>query len=235
MSYRPPSALRLESRTLLASHLNLLRDLRSYNSSLQTLRFDPSRSELVRLRSNSSAFAIWSFSATSGLAANVGRDAGVPLGSACLPLRISCLGGSYAALAALTNIPATFWLASRTYELMLSDSDRAKQPVRRLAIKLLEYFPVVTNASFAVINAHKNQSGGNSEATAQVGEVERVGQHTRGDLICSKLSLVQKEVGEWTYLWPLAYSVWLELWGPPPSTNGDYSGSLQLFTSIVDA
>ncbi|KAK7055783.1 hypothetical protein R3P38DRAFT_2848995 [Favolaschia claudopus] len=99
-------------------------------------------------------------------------------------------GGSYAALAALTNISATLLAC----------------PVRRLAM-LLKYFSVVTNASFAGINARKNQSAGNSEAKAQVGEVERVGERTRGDLICSRLSLVQKKVGEWTYLWPLAYSV----------------------------
>ncbi|KAF7375377.1 Glycerol uptake [Mycena sanguinolenta] len=111
------------------------------------------------------AVAIWSFSAN-GLVANAARDLGGRF-TALTVWGMPAAGGSYAALAALTNIPATL-LACVVYELMLSDSDR-----------------VVPNAHLEVINAHKNhrrmrahaptpESEANFEGKGQVGEVERV-------------------------------------------------------------
>ncbi|KAF7335690.1 Glycerol uptake [Mycena venus] len=112
------------------------------------------------------AVAIWSFSAN-GLAANAARDLGGRL-TALTVWGMPAAGGSYAAIAALTNIPATL-LACVVYELMLSDSDR-----------------VIPNAHLEVINAHKNhrrmmrsqtpESDGNMnmENKGTVGERERV-------------------------------------------------------------
>ncbi|KAJ7453388.1 putative aquaporin 2, partial [Mycena latifolia] len=110
------------------------------------------------------AVAIWSFSAN-GLAANAARDVGGRL-AALTVWGMPAAGGSYAALAALTNIPATL-LACVVYELLLSDSDR-----------------VVPTAHLDVINAHKNhrrmgraptpESDRNFESKGHVGEVERV-------------------------------------------------------------
>ncbi|KAF8173199.1 putative aquaporin 2 [Mycena galopus ATCC 62051] len=109
------------------------------------------------------AVAIWSFSAN-GLAANAARDVGGRL-TALTVWGMPAAGGSYAVIAALTNIPATL-LAFVVYELMLSDSDR-----------------IIPNAHLEVINAHKNHrrmraptpgSDNNFETKGQVGEVERV-------------------------------------------------------------
>ncbi|KAJ7123263.1 putative aquaporin 2 [Mycena crocata] len=110
------------------------------------------------------AVAIWSFSAN-GLAANAARDVGGRL-AALTVWGMPVAGGSYAALAALTNIPATL-LACLVYELMLSDSDR-----------------VVPSAHLEVINVHKNhrrmgraptpESEINSDGKGHVGEVEHV-------------------------------------------------------------
>ncbi|KAJ7633598.1 aquaporin-like protein [Mycena polygramma] len=96
------------------------------------------------------AVAIWSFSAN-GLAANAARDVGgrlVALSVWGLPAG----GGAYAALAALTNIPATL-LSCVVYELMLSDSDR-----------------VVPAAHLEVLNAHKNHRRIRRAAAAQESE-----------------------------------------------------------------
>ncbi|KAJ7431661.1 aquaporin-like protein [Mycena galericulata] len=112
------------------------------------------------------AVAIWSFSAN-GLAANAARDLGGRF-TALTVWGMPAAGGSYAAIAALTNIPATL-LACVTYELLLSDSDR-----------------VVPAAHLEVINAHKNhrrmgagrahtpESESAHEGKGHVGEVERV-------------------------------------------------------------
>ncbi|KAJ7775497.1 aquaporin-like protein [Mycena metata] len=115
------------------------------------------------------AVAIWSFSAN-GLAANAARDVGGRL-VALTVWGLPAGGGSYAAIAALTNIPATL-LGCVAYELMLSDSDR-----------------VIPAAHLEVLNAHKNhrrlrqqqeqEHGHHSAPTSldekgHVGEVERV-------------------------------------------------------------
>ncbi|KAJ7862863.1 aquaporin-like protein [Mycena leptocephala] len=109
------------------------------------------------------AVAIWSFSAN-GLAANAARDVGGRL-VALTVWGKPAAGGTYAALAALTNIPATL-LACVVYELMLTDSDR-----------------VVPNAHLEVINAHKNHRRmarartpeiyDHMERKGQVGEIEQ--------------------------------------------------------------
>ncbi|KAH9917896.1 aquaporin-like protein [Epithele typhae] len=67
------------------------------------------------------AVFIWGFSPV-GLAANAARDVGGRLAALTLFGR-GAAGGSYAALAALTNIPATL-LAGAFYELVLADSAR---------------------------------------------------------------------------------------------------------------
>ncbi|KAJ7204180.1 putative aquaporin 2 [Mycena pura] len=82
------------------------------------------------------AVAIWSYSAN-GLSANAARDLGGRLAALTIWGK-GASGGAYAAIAALTNIPATL-LAYVTYEFMLADSDR-----------------VVTSAHLEMINAHKN-------------------------------------------------------------------------------
>ncbi|KAF9496609.1 aquaporin-like protein [Pleurotus eryngii] len=67
------------------------------------------------------AMAIWGF-ATPGLAANAARDLGGRFAAMSL-YGTKASGGAYAAIAALTSIPATL-LAAFTYETMLMDSDR---------------------------------------------------------------------------------------------------------------
>ncbi|KAF8232708.1 aquaporin-like protein [Tricholoma matsutake] len=65
--------------------------------------------------------AVWGFS-TGGLSANTARD----LGARLMAMSIwgtRAAGGSYAAIAALTNIPATL-VAACLYEFFLTDSDR---------------------------------------------------------------------------------------------------------------
>jgi len=68
------------------------------------------------------ATAIWGF-ATAGIAANTARDLGARL-MAITIWGTRASGGRYAAIAALTNIPATL-LGAFIYEIFLSDSDRA--------------------------------------------------------------------------------------------------------------
>ncbi|KAG7440596.1 aquaporin-like protein [Guyanagaster necrorhizus] len=68
------------------------------------------------------AVAIWGFSFP-GLAANAARDVGGRLAALTIYGR-KASGGSYAALAALTNVPATV-VGVLLYELFLADSQRA--------------------------------------------------------------------------------------------------------------
>ncbi|KAJ7250760.1 putative aquaporin 2 [Mycena rebaudengoi] len=111
------------------------------------------------------AVAIWSFS-VNGLAANAARDLGGRLAALTI-WGMPAAGGSYAAVAALTNIPATL-LACVTYEMMMSDSDR-----------------VVPSAHLEILNAHKNHrrmgtahssetDSHSNEGKGHVGEIERV-------------------------------------------------------------
>jgi len=65
--------------------------------------------------------AIWGY-AINGLAANSARDVGGRLANMTI-YGMKASGGSYAALAALTNIPAMLF-AALLYELFLTDSDR---------------------------------------------------------------------------------------------------------------
>ncbi|KAJ8515657.1 hypothetical protein ONZ45_g6959 [Pleurotus djamor] len=82
------------------------------------------------------AAAIWSYSSP-GLAANAARDVGGRLAALTIYGR-KASGGSYAAIAALTSIPAML-LAVFVYETMLSDSDR-----------------VIPRASLEFLTVHKN-------------------------------------------------------------------------------
>jgi len=112
------------------------------------------------------AAAIWSFSAN-GLIANTARDLGGRLAALTI-WGLPAGGGSYAAMAALTNIPAML-LSYLTYDLLFSDSDR-----------------VVDNSHLELLNAHKNhrrmgagrpltpESEGMDHEKGVVGVVERV-------------------------------------------------------------
>ncbi|KAJ7063312.1 putative aquaporin 2 [Mycena amicta] len=109
------------------------------------------------------ASAVWSFG-VAGLAANAARDVGGRLAAMTIFGRAAA-GGSYAALAALTNIPATL-LAYVVYEFMLSDSDR-----------------VIPAAHLEVIEAHRNHrraqrvhspENDSMETKGNIGEVEHV-------------------------------------------------------------
>lgn len=82
------------------------------------------------------AVAIWGFSFP-GLAANAARDVGGRLAALTIYGR-KASGGSYAALAALTNVPATV-VGVLLYELFLADSQR-----------------VIPQSSMEYIRVHKN-------------------------------------------------------------------------------
>ncbi|KIM84876.1 hypothetical protein PILCRDRAFT_67395 [Piloderma croceum F 1598] len=73
--------------------------------------------------------AIWGFSPP-GLAANAARDVGGRL-AAMTVWGMKASGGTYAALAALTNIPAMLFAAS-LYEIFLTDSSRGSSFVLRV-------------------------------------------------------------------------------------------------------
>ncbi|KAA1467502.1 aquaporin-like protein [Dentipellis sp. KUC8613] len=78
------------------------------------------------------AIAIWGYSPV-GLAANSARDIGGRLAALTI-WGTKASGGSYAALAALTNIPATI-LAYIVYEVCFADSSRVLQPCHRTIIE----------------------------------------------------------------------------------------------------
>jgi glycerol uptake facilitator-like aquaporin len=82
--------------------------------------------------------AVWSYSVP-GLAANAARDVGGRLANMAL-YGMKASGGTYAAIAALTNIPAML-LAVLVYETMLADSDR-----------------VLSGAALEFINSHKHHA-----------------------------------------------------------------------------
>jgi len=69
--------------------------------------------------------AVWGYSPV-GLAANAARDVGARMAALCI-WGLKASGGRYAAIAALTNIPATV-LAYCVYELILVDSSRVITP-----------------------------------------------------------------------------------------------------------
>ncbi|KAA1467501.1 aquaporin-like protein [Dentipellis sp. KUC8613] len=78
------------------------------------------------------SIAIWGFSPV-GLAANAARDVGGRLAAVTI-WGTAAGGGSYAAIAALTNIPATI-LAYIVYELCFADSSRVLQSCHRTIIE----------------------------------------------------------------------------------------------------
>lgn len=83
------------------------------------------------------ATAIWSF-ATAGVALNSARDIGGRMLAMTIWGREAAGGGKFAAIAALTNIPATL-LGAFIYEVFLTDSDRVVPPAS------LEYGQVLAN------------------------------------------------------------------------------------------
>jgi len=82
------------------------------------------------------AAAIWGFVPV-GLAANAARDVGGRLAAISI-YGTKASGGTYAALAALTNIPATL-LAILIYELFFRDSDRVVPHAQREFLDLHRY------------------------------------------------------------------------------------------------
>ncbi|KAJ7077688.1 aquaporin-like protein [Mycena belliarum] len=118
--------------------------------------------------------AIWSFSAN-GLAANAARDVGGRLAALSI-WGLPAGGGAYAALAALTNIPATL-LACVTYELLLTDSDRVIAPAHMDVINAHKYHRRTGTApelGAATGRARTPESDPNFDQKGHVGKVERV-------------------------------------------------------------
>ncbi|KAJ7066318.1 aquaporin-like protein [Mycena amicta] len=111
------------------------------------------------------ASAIWSFGAV-GLAANAARDVGGRLAAMSIFGRAAA-GGSYAALSALTNIPATL-IAYVMYEFMLSDSDRV---VPLAHLEVIEHHKNHRRARRVASERAENDS---MEAKGHIGEVEHV-------------------------------------------------------------
>nr|GAT58681.1 glycerol uptake [Mycena chlorophos] len=108
--------------------------------------------------------AVWSFSAP-GLAANSARDVGGRLAALTIWGR-QAGGGSYAAVAALTNIPATL-IAGFMYEVFLVDGRRAVPSAHQEYLR--NHFPQFFENATA-----RDGSSDISDRKAEIGEVERV-------------------------------------------------------------
>jgi len=102
------------------------------------------------------ATAIWGFG-TPGLAANSARDVGGRFFAMTIWGR-DAAGGRYAAIAALTNIPATLF-AAFLYEFFLSDSDRV------IPAASLEFGRVMENHKR--VRKHKHESRRHSRPSTE--------------------------------------------------------------------
>ncbi|KAK7036137.1 aquaporin-like protein [Favolaschia claudopus] len=119
------------------------------------------------------AAAIWGFSAN-GLAANTARDLGGRFAAMTIYGSDAVGRSGYAAIAALTNIPATI-LAFLFYEFMFYDSDRVVPQDRREFIDihaLHRRHGPATLAAAAAGDNHSSSSGGHEKE--HVGTIERV-------------------------------------------------------------
>ncbi|KAF9048738.1 aquaporin-like protein [Panaeolus papilionaceus] len=110
------------------------------------------------------ACAIWGF-ATPGISLNAARD----LGARFLALTVWGLpagGGSYAAITALTNIPATL-LAVLVYEIFLVDSDRVVTPAH------LEFMNINANHRRVRRKANGEKRNSRVQSLVDLGEHQR--------------------------------------------------------------
>ncbi|KAF7294930.1 Glycerol uptake [Mycena indigotica] len=115
------------------------------------------------------AAAIWSFGGI-GLAANAARDVGGRLAGLTV-FGMGASGGPYAALAALTNIPATI-LSRVMYEFMISDSYRV---IPAAHLEVIEMHKDHSRLRSHGLDSPENESDiMDSESKGHIGEVERV-------------------------------------------------------------
>ncbi|KAJ7114161.1 aquaporin-like protein [Mycena crocata] len=116
------------------------------------------------------AVAIWGFSAV-GLAANTARDLGGRFAAMTIWGKDAAGPSGYAAIAALTNIPATI-LACIVYELMFVDSDRVISQEHR------EFHDIHAlhrrTGPAALAHAENSSSDADSQDKGHLGTVERV-------------------------------------------------------------
>ena len=121
---------------------------------------------------------IWGYSPV-GLATNTARDLGTRL-AVMVIWGTPAAGGPYAAIAALTNIPATV-LAAAFHEFILADSSRGMFPVSALSAKSDQICVVITppHVDFMVGHlAHAEHSGLGAPRTSPV--LERKQQPAQG-------------------------------------------------------
>jgi len=119
------------------------------------------------------AAAIWSF-ATPGVAMNAARDVGGRLWALTI-WGTKAAGGRYAAIAALTNIPATIF-AVVLYEVFLTDSDRPITPQAMEHGHLAQGNRRVVQAEERALNADTVENGqstgrGSGKASIETYEV----------------------------------------------------------------
>ncbi|KAJ7736039.1 putative aquaporin 2 [Mycena maculata] len=121
------------------------------------------------------AVAIWGFSAV-GLSANAARDLGGRLAAMTIYGKEAAGTPGYAAIAALTNIPATI-LAAVVYELMFVDSDRVIPQHHREFHDVHALHKRHGPAALAAADGHVYSSGsstGHEQEKERVGTIERV-------------------------------------------------------------
>jgi len=113
------------------------------------------------------AVAIWGFSAV-GLSANAARDLGGRFAAMTIWGKEASGPSGYAAIAALTNIPATI-LACIVYELMFVDSDRVVPQMQR---EFVDIHALHRRTGHAHGDSNSSTSGGQEKE--HLGTVERV-------------------------------------------------------------
>ncbi|KAJ6479890.1 aquaporin-like protein [Mycena vitilis] len=116
------------------------------------------------------AAAIWGFSAV-GLAANTARDLGGRFAAMTIWGSAAAGPSGYAAIAALTNIPATI-LAAIVYELMFTDSDRVVSQDHREFHDIHALHRRTGPAALAAADGNSSTSTGHEKE--HLGTVERV-------------------------------------------------------------
>ncbi|KAF7354017.1 Aquaporin-like protein [Mycena venus] len=116
------------------------------------------------------AAAIWGFAGV-GLAANTARDLGGRFAAMTIWGKDAAGNPGYAAIAALTNIPATI-LACIVYELMFVDSDRVVSQDHREFHDIHALHRRHGPAALAAADGNSSSSGGHEKE--HIGTVERV-------------------------------------------------------------
>ncbi|KAJ7473375.1 putative aquaporin 2 [Mycena latifolia] len=115
------------------------------------------------------AVAIWGFSAV-GLSANTARDLGGRFAAMTIWGKDAAGPSNYAAVAALTNIPATI-LACIVYELMFVDSDRVVPDAQR---EFHDIHALHRRHGPAALAGGDSHSSGSEPEKGHLGTVERV-------------------------------------------------------------